>query len=242
MYHEDLAYIHAAGFNSFALGAATEIVRRLRSGPIEVRHVVDAGCGSGPLSARLVEAGFRVTGIDISAEQIEMAKRAAPDAEFLVASIHDADLPRCEAVLVVGEALTYHDETLNAEARLARFLRRAAQALPAGGQLIFDLVVLGEPDLTGRSWRSGDDWAVLVETVDDRNCRTLTRSVETFRRVDTLYRRGFEVHRVHLFESTEVVTMIQDAGFTVETAEAYGDAPAFTRRMVFFATRQSAAG
>jgi hypothetical protein len=146
-------------------------------------------------------------------------------------------LPACEAILAVGEALTYHEEGVDAEARLARFVERAAGALPRAGILIFDLVVLGEPDLTGRSWLSGDDWAVLVETWDHREARRLTRNIETFRRVDTLYRRGREVHHVHLFDGREVTAMIEAAGFAVETAEGYGDAPSFTRRMVFFGRR-----
>jgi hypothetical protein len=49
--------------------------------------------------------------------------------------------------------------------------------------LIFDVIGLGEPFLAGRTWLSGDDWAVPVETTENQTERTLVRNIETFRRV-----------------------------------------------------------
>jgi cyclopropane fatty-acyl-phospholipid synthase-like methyltransferase len=51
-------------------------------------RVLDLGCGAGVPTARLlVEHGFRVTGVDISAIQIERAKRLVPSAMFLQADM-----------------------------------------------------------------------------------------------------------------------------------------------------------
>jgi 2-polyprenyl-3-methyl-5-hydroxy-6-metoxy-1,4-benzoquinol methylase len=86
LYRGDLAYIHATAFGGLAQGAAQEIVRLLKSAPIEIRHVVDLGCGAGPLSASLIEAGFEVTGIDNSAELLAIARAAVPKAQFVNAS------------------------------------------------------------------------------------------------------------------------------------------------------------
>jgi SAM-dependent methyltransferase len=46
--------------------------------------VLDLGCGSGvPVARRLVAAGHRVTGVDISEVQIRRARQRVPQAEFI---------------------------------------------------------------------------------------------------------------------------------------------------------------
>ena len=42
--------------------------------------VLDLGCGAGVPMTRALAAGRRVTGVDISARQIELARAAVPDA------------------------------------------------------------------------------------------------------------------------------------------------------------------
>src|ERR1700689_2981486 len=52
------------------------------------RRLLDAGCGSGPLSAALRDRGAVVTGLDSSAGMLELARRRlGPDAD-----LHLADL------------------------------------------------------------------------------------------------------------------------------------------------------
>ncbi len=237
IYKEDLAYIQAAGFGGFARGAAPEIVRVLRSAAIPIRRVVDAGCGAGPLAEALVDAGFEVTGIDSSAELLAIARAAAPKARFVHASIYDAEIPKCEAVVALGEALTYHSERDDADCLVEGFFERVSRALPAGGMLIFDVIEPGEPSLAGRFWTSGEDWAVLGETTDEPQSRMLVRSIQTFRRVGELYRRGREVHTVRLFDSTTLCGRLEAHGFATRTAQAYGEQHLLQRRRAFFCTR-----
>ena len=58
--------------------------------------VLDAGCGPGLVSAALLNAGFRVVGVDLSREMIERARnRCAPHssrADFLQVSVFDGRL------------------------------------------------------------------------------------------------------------------------------------------------------
>jgi SAM-dependent methyltransferase len=236
LYGQDLAFIQAKGFGDLARGAAPEIVRLLRSASTPVKRVVDLGCGAGPLSAVLVEAGFEVTGIDVSDELLSIA-RACPSAGFIQASIYDLEIPKCEAILAAGELLTYH-EADGAEGRVRSFFRRASETLPSGGMLIFDVIEMGEPSLAGRFWKTGEDWAVLSETEEDQSVRSLIRRIETFRRVGDLYRRGREVHRVRLFDTGEVCGWLETAGFNFTTAQSYGDFRLAQRRRAFFCTRR----
>ena len=237
LYHEDLAYIQAAGFGEFARSAAPEILRRLRSAANPVRRIVEVGCGAGPLTAVLVDAGFQVTGIDLSPELIRHARVACPAAEFIQGSIYDLKIPACDAILAVGEPLTYHHDD-DANFLVREFFCRASDALPEGGNFIFDVIETGEPTLSGRTWKSGQDWAVLVETKEDQSARTLVREIESFRRLGEGYRRGRETHRVRLFDRGEICAWLEQAGFGVSTATGYGEFRLAARRLAFFCTRR----
>jgi SAM-dependent methyltransferase len=140
LYQRDLAYIQAAAFGALARGAAPEVVRRLHAARCPIRHVVDVGCGAGPLTQALVDAGFEVMGIDCSAELLEIARVAVPTAHFINASIHDTAIPACDAIVALGEPLTYHAEGDDADLRVRQFFQRASAALPPGGVLIFDII------------------------------------------------------------------------------------------------------
>ena len=236
LYGEDLAYVQAAAFGELAKGAAPEIIGRLRSAAIPVRRVVDAGCGAGPLAAALVEAGFEVTGIDQSPELLAIARNAVPGARFLPGSIYEMPLPECEAIVALGEALTYHAEDADGEGLVESFFRKVSAALPKGGVLIFDVIELGNPPLNGRYWNSGADWAVLAETQEDQSSRTLVRRIETFRQTGRDYRRSREIHRVRLFETGTLLDPLARCGFQTETALSYGAQRLGPRRRAFFCT------
>lgn len=237
LYETDLAHVHATGFGGFAAGAMPAIVERLRSA--DVRTVVDVGCGAGVSTRALVDAGFDVLAVDPSAALLEIARRTAPAARFLQTSAYDVELPRCDAILAIGEPLSYHAAESDAEGLLRRFVGRAANALRPSGHLVFDLIVSEGPSLDAKGWTSGEDWVVLHETREVRAARRLTRTVETFRRIDDgTYRRAREVHEVRPFDEALVVSLVEDAGFDVETARSYGSHALLTRRVAFLATRR----
>src|SRR5215208_4048813 len=51
------------------------------------RSIVDVGCGTGRVSAALAAAGFAVTGIDSSAQMIDVARARASAADFEVGDL-----------------------------------------------------------------------------------------------------------------------------------------------------------
>ena len=99
------------------------------------------------------------------------------------------------------------------------------------------MIGLGEPSLAGKTWTSGDDWAVLVETTENQTARTLLREIEVFRRVLDAYRRSHEVHRVHLFDVSMLRKQLSLYGFATEMSRSYGTQKLPPRRQAFFATR-----
>jgi SAM-dependent methyltransferase len=132
-YNRDLAYIQAAAFGKLAQSAAPEIIRRLESASVQIRRVVDGGCGAGPLTAALANAGFQVTGIDTSAELLSIARTAVSKAHFLHRSVYKVQIPSCEAIVALGETLTYHEEPASADSLVESFFRRASEFCPRAG-------------------------------------------------------------------------------------------------------------
>ena len=222
-YSEDLAYVHDAGFTAFVRGAAPGILRLFRQQGIRGGFVVEVGCGTGVLAARLVEAGYRVLGIDVSPSMLRIARVRAPGAAFRAGSFHSARLPACDAVLSVGECVNYGFDASPSVARLKGFFRRAHRALRPGGVLVFDfLEPLDGGSRAGGTHRVGKDWAVLVERTEDRRRHTLVRRITTFRCVGSRYRRTNETHLLRLLPRRQVVTALRQAGFSVRVRRGYG--------------------
>jgi SAM-dependent methyltransferase len=240
LYDEDLAYIQAVAFSALANGAMPAVIDRLRASRTPVRRVIDVGCGAGVSTRALVGAGFDTWAIEPSPSLLAIARNTAPGARFTLGSVYDVALEPCEAILALGEPLTYHAPEIDADARLRALCERAARALAPGGLMIFDLIEAEGAPLDARGWSSGDDWAILYETREERSVRGLIRSIETFRRpvADAIaYRRSREAHHVRTFATRDVQQWIEDAGFSVETADRYGAYPLAPRRRAFFATR-----
>jgi cyclopropane fatty-acyl-phospholipid synthase-like methyltransferase len=57
-------------------------------------HILDLGCGSGrPIARYLLDRGYRVTGVDASAEMLRLARANCPEADFVLADFTAAQLP-----------------------------------------------------------------------------------------------------------------------------------------------------
>jgi SAM-dependent methyltransferase len=233
-YREDLAYIHDVGHADFALESAPGILEILAQNGIRDGLVVDLGCGSGLWARELIDAGYRVLGIDISEAMIEISRERVPEAEFRVGSLFEADIPPCAAVTAVGEVLNY---LFDPEKELPELFRRVYDALAPGGVFVFDVLGPGQvpPGIATRSFREGNDWVVLVEKEEDAERGTLTRRIVSFRKVGEHYRRDDEVHRVRLYDPSELSAELRRAGFEVRTMRAYGRYPLSESHAAFVA-------
>jgi 2-polyprenyl-3-methyl-5-hydroxy-6-metoxy-1,4-benzoquinol methylase len=99
-------------------------------------RVLDLGCGAGvPVSHQLAERGFDVVGVDGSAEQIKLARRNVPDAEFIHADMAAvAFLPRSFDAVAAFYSIIHVPREEH-----ATLLRRIADWLKPGGLFIASL-------------------------------------------------------------------------------------------------------
>lgn len=238
-YKEDLAYIHDVGFGDYALGAAPGVLENLTDSGITGGLVVDLGCGSGLWARELTKSGYRVLGLDISEEMIEIARKRVPEAEFRVDSLFAADLPPCYVITAIGEVLNYLFDWANDRRGLARLFRDIYGALHPGGMFIFDVAEPGQVarGASTREFTEGEGWVVLVEKREDSEQKTLTRRIISFREVGEHYRRDDEVHHLQLYSVGNIVKDLRQAGFQVRTRRSYGEYRLPRAHAAFFARK-----
>ncbi len=115
-------------------------------------EVLELGCGAGlPMTVRLA-VGRRVTGVDISAEQVRRARRNVPAASFVQADLVAIDRPPASLDAVVAfYSLTHvpRDEHAALFARIRSWLR-------PGGVFIASLGVEDDPGGIEADWLGVD--------------------------------------------------------------------------------------
>ncbi len=155
---------------------------------------------------------------------IALARKKVPQATFRRGSYLKASLPPCDAVTSVGECLNYLFDR-NGDAELAALFGRVHAALRPGGVFVFDFLQPGRypPGTPSRNYRTGEDWATLVEIEEDASRQELTRRITCFRRVGKLYRRGEEVHRLRLYRAARLAAELRQVGFRVRRLRGYGE-------------------
>ena len=143
----------------------------------------------------------------------------APHARIATASIQDVELPRCVAIVAVGEIVSYAFAAPAWRDDARAFFRRAYTALTPGGVFVFvfDFVARGrEPTAhPRRTFVDGDGWTVLLEASEDPERSLVTRRITTFRAQGSTYRRSNETHVVRAFSPGDLRQLITEAGFRV---------------------------
>jgi SAM-dependent methyltransferase len=118
-----------------------ELASRLREGA----RLLELGCGSGPPETKRLAQRFTLTGVDISPRQVERARAAIPEAEFLCADFTDLELPaRSFGAVASFYAFNHVPRDL-----LAPLLRRAHGWLVPGGWLLAAFGVSDTESWTG---------------------------------------------------------------------------------------------
>lgn len=108
-------------------------------------HILDLACGTGTLSIRLAQAGYRVTGIDLSEGMLTEAKRKHLTAETTLNIQWQAGDMRYFLIDEPVDAVVCHYDSLNHlsnETELRGTFIQIAQALKPNGVFLFDLNTL----------------------------------------------------------------------------------------------------
>ncbi|HEY8598864.1 MAG TPA: methyltransferase domain-containing protein [Thermomicrobiales bacterium] len=109
-----------------ALGAETRVLlEALTSDLATDAAVLDLGCGAGVPVTRWLAERFAVTGVDLSARQLALAREVVPGATFVQADMAAIDFPPASFAAVVSLYAIIHlprEEQPELLARIARWL------------------------------------------------------------------------------------------------------------------------
>lgn len=92
---------------------------------LDVRSILDVGCGSGENLALLHEAGgYELAGADISPHALELARKRVPRAEFSVLDIEETRLDQQFDLVISVQAIEHVADDVAALRNIARMSRR----------------------------------------------------------------------------------------------------------------------
>ena len=111
-------------------------------------QVLDLGCGAGVPMTRALAAERHVTGVDISARQVELARAAVPEASFIQADMSALDLAPASFDAVVA----FYSLTHIPRADLPGLLADVHRWLRPGGFLIASMGAQDAPDAVEADW------------------------------------------------------------------------------------------
>lgn len=107
--------------------------------PARHNKLLDLGCGPGIYAELFHEAGYRVTGLDLSARSIEYARdsaaRKSMDVDYICGSYLDIEYRETFDLIT----LIYCDFGVLSDADRKTLLQKAFRALKPGGSLLFDV-------------------------------------------------------------------------------------------------------
>ncbi len=210
--------------------------------------VLDLACGTGNLTELLSQSKYQVTGVDISADMIRVAKlkaqQSSQEIEYYIQDAADMDLDgkTFDLVVSVFDSLNY----ITDPSKLQAAVKRVEQHLNPGGLFIFDVNScfalqnnffdqdnMYEDEALRYVWRSQYDPDTRICTINMRFFSMGPRGVdEEFR----------EVHRQFAYTETELRDMLIVAGFKkLDTYRAYtlDSVTPTTDRIFFVAAKHS---
>lgn len=131
--YTDLAWVEPIVETPESLREETELLCRcIRDrARIEVKSLLHLGCGTG-LNDFTFKDHFRVTGVDLNREMLDLARRINPEARYHRGDMRTVRLGRQFDAVAIPDSISY----MTTEADLSRVLQTAVLHLRPGGLLV----------------------------------------------------------------------------------------------------------
>ncbi|MCD8511097.1 MAG: class I SAM-dependent methyltransferase [Bacillus sp. (in: Bacteria)] len=190
--------------------------------------IVDLACGTGTLSMLLYEAGFSVTGIDISQDMLTVAEKKIREKQYPI-KLFKQDMRKLKGFMNV-DAVTIFCDGLNyllKEEEVKDTFQRVRDILRPGGVFLFDVhspfKIKEEFDhqLYGEN---GEVVSYLWFASPGQESNSVDHTLTFFiKEADDLYSRIDEEHSQRTFIITDYVKWLEEMGFDqIEVTADFG--------------------
>jgi SAM-dependent methyltransferase len=184
-------------------------------------HILDVCCGTGYLANLLAGRGFRVEGLDASAEMISYARSHVPGATFHVGDAASTRLPgQFDAAVSTFDSLN-HILTLD---ELECVFANVFKSLAPGGLFAFDLNMREAFETLWRGTFSSvdDETAAITRGTYDPATGIGRADITLFRLEDGAWRRSDVSVPERCYSEEEIVGALERCGFgPVEAGDAW---------------------
>ena len=177
-------------------------------------RILDLCCGTGQLAKVLTEKGYKVTGIDGSAEMLRYAKIHAPDAEFINKDARTFKLSSIyNAVFSTFDSLN-HILTLE---ELSEVFVNVYKCLVNGGIFIFDMTMDKHFEVEAKDLKDiqeKPDCLYFVRNEYDAEKKLYRWNFTIFQPEDKLWKRSEFVLYQTWYPCKDIKSALEKAGFT----------------------------
>lgn len=227
IYEEYAAVYDASGQIAFSVRMVPYLQRLLALHPVEGRTLLELACGTGTVAIAFAEAGWRVYGVDGSAEMLAQARAKAeamgPFAQgnppiWSRQDMRHLVLPeRVHLATCLYDSLNY----MLTSDDLSAVFRGVYAALLPGGLFLFDM---------NTAWAMATQWddetlvtdsedlTVIFQSTYDAERQRVSLVATLFKRVGELYKKIVERHAEQAYPDEHIATLLTDAGFRLEAS------------------------
>ena len=212
--YDDFAWFYNRYWNEEFHSLAFPILERIWLPRVAPKgRILDVCCGTGYLAGLLSARGYRVTGIDSSAEMIAHARQNVPAAAFLVADASQFHvLGKFDGAVSTFDSLNH----ILTEDALQDAFRRTAAALKPGAPFAFDMLLESayQTNWTDAFTLVRDDHVLVLSGSDfDRQTGLAQCRITMFRLIEGVWRRSDVVVQERCYSTSEIDTLLKRAGF-----------------------------
>ncbi|WP_114570457.1 class I SAM-dependent DNA methyltransferase [Exiguobacterium flavidum] len=202
--------------------------------------IADVGCGTGTATLLLAE-NYRVTGIDLSEEMLEVAQEKAMEEDmkidFWVQDMRELELPQqVDAVTILCDSLNY----LKTEIDVKQTFERVHAQLNDGGKILFDVhsPYKMETLFNGKTYASHGEGCSYIWFADPGEEQlSVVHELSFFvEGEDGRYDRVDETHEQRTYPPERYIAWLREAGFRIlsVTGDFTEDAPRENAERIFF--------
>ena len=181
----------------------------------EGSHVLELGCGTGKMTRRLRESGYRLTAVDNAIEMLEIAKNIhVDDILYILQDMTQLNLPeKADAVVSICDCMNY---ILESEDMLEIFLK-VRKYLNVAGVFMFDMnsrykyeKILAQNTFAEDREEASFIWDNFYDPGDRINEYQLSLFIKN--KMGT-YDKFEEIHYQKAYEADEIYDLLKEAGF-----------------------------